>query len=570
MSRRLLAAALALAFVAPLHAAGDAAAKGARRTAAPPSAAELEADLLGRTVFQVLVGEIALQRSQPDMALSAYADLAQRTQDPRVVARATEIALATRKFDIALELARQWVKLDPNNQRGHQALAATLVAMDRTDELAPEISALLAHDKTNLGENLLRLNRMLARNSDKAAVQRVIDAVAQPYAGIAEAHFAMATAAANANDNQRALGEVDKALELRPNWEMAALFKTQLLARQSLPGAIDFLAPFVERTPDAKDARLALARMLIAEKRYDESRQHFTRLLKDYPDNPEVIYPVAMLALQQGDTTTGKAQLEKLLKGDFPDKNAVHYFLGQIEEEQKNNEAALAHYREVISGEQLIAARARSANLLVQAGRIEEARQIIHGTPGRTEAERTQLLLAESQLLREAQRPAEAYALLEAALAKQPDNVELLYDAALLAERVGKPEVLEAYLTRLIGLKPDHAHALNALGYSLAERNIRLPEAYDLLTRAVALAPNDPFIMDSMGWILYRQGKLNEALSTLQKAYGLKADPEIAAHIGEVLWTLDRKAEAGRFLREAAKKYPDNEVLAAALKKFAP
>lgn len=578
MPRSLLAAAIALLFAGSLHAAGEPAAKPGKRGSTPvapapataPTAAEREADLMGRTVFQVILGELALQRGQTDVAVTSYADLARRTQDPKVVARATEIALFARQFELALDLARQWTQLEPENQRARQTLSTTLVLLNRIDELAPEISTLLEQDKANLGENLLRLNRMLARHGDKQAVQRLVDRVAMPYAGIAEAHFAMATAAANAGDAMRALAEADKALDLRPDWEMAALVKTQLVARQSLPNAIDFLTGFVDRVPAAKDARLALARLLIAEKRYDESRKHFDRLLRDYPENPDVIYPVAMLALQQGDTATGKTQLEKLLKGDFADKSTVHFFLGQIEEELKNRDAALAHYMEVSAGEQFIAARARAAQLLVQKGRHDEARRLLQGTPGHSEAEKTQLILAESQLLRETQRFGEAYALLENALKKQPDNTDLLYDAALLAERLGKPELLESHLKHLLALKPDHAHGLNALGYSLADRNIRLPEAYELLSKAVALAPNDPFIMDSLGWVLFRQGKLDDALQTLQRAYSLKADPEIAAHLGEVLWTLNRKEEARQVLQNAARQHPDNEVLAGALKKLLP
>ncbi len=573
MSRTLLAAALALIFAAPVHAAGESAAKQARRAAPPPASVseqERSADVLGRTVFQVIVGELALQRGENELAATAYADLARRTRDPKVLARATEIALFARQFELALELGRLWIQVEPDSQRARQTVSSTLILLNRIDELAPEISVLLEQDKANLGDNLLRLNRMLARHPDKQTVQRLVDQVAAPYQGMAEAHFAMATAAANAGDTLRAMTEANRALDLRPDWEMAALVKTQLLARQSIPDAIDFLAGFVAANPAAKDARLALARMLIAEKRYDESRRHFNQLLQDHPDNPEVIYPVAMLALQQGDTATGKTQLEKLLKGDFPDKGTVHFFLGQIEEELKNREAALEHYRAVTPGEQFIAARARAAQLLVQLGHPEEARQLIRETPGRNDAERTQLTLAESQLLRDANRTAEAYALLEGAIRKEPDNTDLLYDAALLAERLGKPEVLEAHLKHLLSLKPDHAHGLNALGYSWADRNVRLPEAYELLRKAVALAPNDPFIMDSMGWVLYRQGKLEDARQTLEKAYGLKADPEIAAHLGEVLWTLGRRDEALRLLRTAAAQHPDNEVLTGTLKKLAP
>ena len=206
----------------------------------------------------------------------------------------------------------------------------------------------------------------------------------------------------------------------------------------------------------------------------------------------------------------------------------------------------------------------------MQQGKTEEARQLLRDTRGNTPSERTQLILAESQLLREAGRHNDAYIVLESALTKQPDNPEILYETALTAERIGKPDLLETHLKRLLELKPDHAHALNALGYSLADRNQRLDEAHDLITRALNLNPDDAFIMDSMGWVLYRQGKLDEALQTLERAYSLKADPEIAAHLGEVLWQLGRRDEARRILRDAAKKHPENEVLAGTLKKFLP
>jgi tetratricopeptide (TPR) repeat protein len=268
--------------------------------------------------------------------------------------------------------------------------------------------------------------------------------------------------------------------------------------------------------------------------------------------------------------STGRTQLEHLLTTDFPDKSTIHFFLGQLDQEQNKTEAAAEHYRQVTAGEQYIAARSRLAQMLLQQGKISEARELLHNTRGGTAAERTQLILAESQILREAGRHNDAYIVLDGALTAQPDNLELLYEAALTAERIGKPELLESHLKRLLNIKPDHAHALNALGYSWTERNIRLPEAQELIAKALSLTPEDPFIMDSMGWVLYRQGKLSEALQTLEKAYRIKADPEIAAHLGEVLWTLERKDDARRILREAYKAYPDNEALAGTVKKFLP
>ena len=569
MSKKLILAALALSLLGPLHAADEGSAKKPARKPSTAAAQGAE-DMLARTVFQSLLADLALQRGDTGLGISAWADLARRTRDPEVIARATEVAAATRQYELALELTRQWLEVEPGSSKARQTESTLLLLSNRLDDLAPQLASLLEQDKANVAGNLMHLNRMLNRHSDKKAVQRLIDRVAKPYDELPEAHFAMGLAAANADDLMRAQNEFQKALQQRPDWEAAELAYAQLLARTSPAGAIESLNEFLARKPEARDARLTLARLLISERNYDAARTQFDRLLKDSPDNPDVVYPVAMLALQQGDAAVARTQFEKLLKSDFADKSTVHYFLGQLEEEQKKPDLALEHYRQVTAGDQYIAARGRAAQILLRQEKIDEARELLRTTRGSTPAEKTQLILAEAQLLREAGRGDESYALLEAALAKQPDNPELLYETALAAERQGKPLVLEKHLGHLLELKPDHAHALNAFGYSLAERNIRLAEAHKLITRALMLAPQDPFIMDSMGWVLFRQGKLPEALKTLETAYGIKADPEIAAHLGEVLWTMGRKDDAARLMNEAAKKNPDSEVLAAALKKFSP
>ncbi len=548
-------------------AAGEAPAKAADKNASAQASSE---NILARTVFQALIGEFALQRGDIKLGVDAWSDLAQRTRDPNVIARATEVAGMVRQYDRALELTKLWLEVEPDSAKAKQTQSSLLIMANRIDDLAPQLATVLEQDKPNLGNNLLQLNRLLARHSDKKAVQTLIDRVASPYDTMPEAHFAMAQAAANAGDTLRALSETEKALLLRPDWEAAALARAQLQAKQSSLTAIDSLSDFVERNPNARDARLALARLLISEKQYNESRKHFERLIKENPDNPEVIYPVAMLALQQGDVKTGRTQLEKLLTTDYPDKSTVHFFLGQLDQEQKKPEAALEHYRQVLTGDQYIAARSRAAQILLQQGKPEEARELLHSTRSGNPAEQTQLILAESQLLREAGRLNDAFILLETALTSQPDNPELLYETALNAERIGQPEILETHLRHLLKLVPDHAHALNALGYSLADRNIRLPEARELITKALSLMPDDAFIMDSLGWVLFRQGELPESLKTLEKAYSIKADPEIAAHIGEVLWAMERKDDAQRILKDAAKQFPDNETINSTIKKLQP
>lgn len=570
MRPKYLAAALSIALGLCMSEAVLAGEATTRPTGRKASTATSTEDLLGRTVFQVLIGEFALQRGDTQLSADAWVDLALRTRDPKAVARAIDVTTAARQFERALELTRLWLVLEPLSERARQTQASLLVLTNRLDELAPELAQLLEHDKANLASNLMHLNRMLGRIGDKKAVQRLIDRLSKPYASIPEAHFAMAQAALSTGDNGRALAETEMALGLRPDWEMAALARAQLQASDAPGQAISGLTDFVSRNPSARDARLALARLLVTDKRYDESRQQFERLLKDNPDNPEVIYPVAMLALQHGDYTLGRQQLEHLLQTDFPDKSTVHFFLGQLDQEQKKPEAALNHFQQVTAGDQFIQARGRAAQLLMELGRPQEARELLRQTRGNSPAQEAQLILAESQMLRDAKRYNDAYIALESGLTTQPDNPDLLYEAALTAERMGKPELLEAHLKQLLAHTPEHAHALNALGYSWAERNVNLAEAHDLIVKASALIPEDPFIMDSLGWVLFRQGKLEAALQTLQNAYRIKADPEIAAHLAEVLWRLNRQAEAKRLLDTAQRQNPDNEVLANVIKKLQP
>ena len=210
------------------------------------------------------------------------------------------------------------------------------------------------------------------------------------------------------------------------------------------------------------------------------------------------------------------------------------------------------------------------AQLASKEARILRADQRLATAPAGTEEERIQLLISEGALLREAKQPNSAFTLLDNALTKNPEQPDLLYETALLAEKLGKMDILESRLRKLIKLRPDSAQAYNALGYSFAERNIKLTEARELIDQALILQPDDPFILDSLGWVIYRQGDLPRALAYLEQAYAKRDDPEVAAHIGEVLWALGRKEDAKRFLKEAHQKNPDNESLSAAAKKFSP
>lgn len=535
--------------------------------AVPTSAAELPA---GQVAYQVLLAEIALRRGYGDLALSVYAELALRSRDPQVLARAIEVAGFARRMDLAHELAQLWVETEPESVTARQTLVGVLIVLNRLDDLVPHLSKLLEQDKDNLGDNLSRLNRMLVRQPDKSAVLRLVQRVTQPYQGVAEAHFAVAQAALAAGDRPLAQESVRRAQELRPEWEMPVLLEAQIVSAEAPAKVVPLLERYLSRHPNAKDVRLHLARAYVGDKRFSDASAEFRRLLRDFPNSVEVVYPVAILALQQNDLDTAETQLKHLLELEFGDRNLVNYYLGQVMEARKNEAAAIDYYGQVGLSEPFLSARNRQALLLARAGKLDEARQVLQQTATMHPTERVALGQSEAQLLRDAKRYAEALEVLERLLKSNPGNAELLYDSALVADRLDKVALVEERLRQVIALQPENAHAYNALGYTFAERNMRLDEARELVARALALLPDDAFIIDSMGWVLYRQGDLAGALIQLQKAYGLRQDPEIAAHMGEVLWGLGRQDEARRVLREAARKDPDNEALAATVKKFQP
>ncbi|EXI82510.1 MAG: tetratricopeptide repeat protein [Candidatus Accumulibacter appositus] len=527
-------------------------------------------ELTGQIVYQVLLAEVALQRGRNEFASQAYADLAVRTRDPAVLERAIEVAGYARRFDRVLALARLWVQVEPDSKRAQQVLVGVRVLTNQLDGLAPQLITMLAADQPALPGNLLALNRMFARSPNRKAVLQLISTVGERFPDLPEAHYAIAVAASSAGEHERALAEARQALALRPDWQIGALLEAQLLTQKSPADGIASLQRFVDKNPQARDAQLHLARALVSEKRYAEAKRLFEQLLQAYPDNPDVVFPVAILALQENDTALAEAQLKHLITLDFPDKSAAYYYLGQVAEESQRADDALVYYQQVSPGDHYLPALIRGAAILAKQGKLDDARSQLNAAAARDPQLRVQLLIAEATLLREANQAATALALLEHELSEQADQPELLYESALLAERLGRLEVMEKRLRKLIALQPQSAQGYNALGYSYADRNMRLAEARELIETALKLAPNDPFILDSMGWVLFRQGELEGALTHLQRAYAQRPDAEIAAHMGEVLWMLGRTEEAQRTWREALERHPESVEIKETLKRFSP
>ncbi|MFO1362897.1 MAG: tetratricopeptide repeat protein [Burkholderiales bacterium] len=541
-----------------------AATQPAVESATPEEAREPELpkqDLTGETMYEFLLAEIAGQRGNTTLAAQAYADLARKTRDPRVAERATQVAVEARMPEAAIESAKIWADTAPESTRALGAAASLLVNAKRLDEAQPYLERILALSGDNRGDGFMQLNRLLSGNPDKAASLRAIQSLAGPYPALPQARFAVAAAASNAGQDELALKEVRAASQLKPDWELAALFEAQLLQKTSNAAASERLAQYLKTYPMSREVRLAYARTLVADKRYPEARVEFDRLAKDYPDNIDVVYSIALLSMQLEDWPVAEANLKRLLDLGYRDRNAVRFYLGQVAEERKNFPEALKWYGEVTPGQQYMPAQIRSAQVISKQGDLAGARKYLQQVNAQSSEQRVQLILAEAQLLRDAKQEREAFGLVDQALDKLPNNPELLYDHAMLAERIDRVDVLESSLRKLIRIKPDNAHAYNALGYTLADRNQRLVEANELIDTALKLAPDDAFIMDSKGWVLYRQGRTEEGLAYLQRAYSIRPDAEIAAHLGEVLWVLGRHADARKVWDEALKKSPENETL---------
>jgi tetratricopeptide (TPR) repeat protein len=525
-------------------------------------------ELTENLLYEYLLAEIAGQSGHVALSAQAYVDLARRTRDPRIARRATEVALYARMNNAAIEAATIWHEADPASTRALQALAGMLVASGRYEEALPRLRELLAGASGDPASGFTQLTRTLASAQDKQAALKLTQSLAADHPKVPEAHYAVARMATSAGDDRLALDEIRKARQLRPDWEAAVLLEAQLLQKTSVDQAAAVLADYLKKYPPAREARLAYARILVGQKRFTEARAEFQKLMTGLPDSTDMAFAVALLSLQLKDYDDAEKYLKGLLNSPYRDKDGVRLYLGQVAEERKDFPEALKWYGAVGEGEQYLQAQIRYAQVLSKQGKLDEARAHLRDAAARNSQQRIQLILAEAQLLRDANQPKAAFDLVGQALDRLPNNPELLYDYAMLAEKIERVDLLESSLRKLIEIRPEHAHAYNALGYSLADRNQRLPEAQELIEKALKLAPDDSFIIDSMGWVLYRRGKLKDSLTYLRRAYAGRPDPEIAAHLGEVLWALGERSEAERVWGEAAKDSPDNETLANTIKRL--
>ena len=512
-------------------------------------------------MYRLLVGELASHRGEFSLALEHYLDAARETRNAGVAARTVQIAVLARDDESALEAARLWSEIDPSSLDATQILASLQLRTGDTVGAVEGLDAIVTAMTEPPGSGFQRVAELLAGEEDSASAVDAMRQLVARHDDNPDAHLALARLLARTGALEEALVVVERASELDLHHERIAIFEARVRQRlDEIDRAIERLSEFLDRVPDSGTVRMSYARTLVDAGRYDEALAEFERLVAEAPDNDEARFALGLLFVQTERLEEAVQQLEKIPNAS-PRRPSALFYLARIAETQQRFDDAIATYRRVRRGEHRLNAQIRVAILLAENGDLDSARQHLHGVPTLDGQERVRVLLAEGGLLMRAERYEDAMSVYDRSLEELPGNTDLLYARGMLAERMDRLDLLERDMRAIISREPDNAEALNALGYTLADRTDRYEEAYELITRAIELKPDDHYIVDSLGWVLYRLGRHEEALEHLRRAMSITPDPEIAAHLGEVLWVLGQKVEAREVWSTALEQSPGDENL---------
>ena len=530
---------------------------------------EVAPELSGELLYYLLSAEIAGQRGRLDIAVPFYLKAAQLSRDPEIVERATRIAVYARDERRALEAAEMWVELQPDNLEAHQVTAALLMREGKVNEALPHLERVLSGDQQSSRSSYMLITSLLSKEKDKQAALVTMEQLVAKRRQDPEALYAYAHLAMLVGSLDKASTGVNQALELKPDWSEAHILRANILIRQGQNEQVmSLIQDAVESYPDDVVIRLYYARRLVDERRYEQARDQFSILLDYKPDAPEVLYALGLLNLQTQRAGDAQRNFEHLIElGQRVDE--AYYYLGQVAEMEKDTAAAMRYYTEVRNGSNYVDAQIRIAAMLAEQGDIDAARARLQNISAPTMDVELRLFMAEGEILRNANQLQEAYDFYTLALQQMQNNSQLLYSRALTAEKLGRIDEAVADLGRIVKNEPNNAEALNALGYTLVDMTGRVAEGKQYIEKALKLKPNDPAILDSMGWAYYRLGEHENALRYLQQAFDKLKDPEIAAHLGEVLWVMGNEERAREIWEEALRETPKDKVLQNVIERFA-
>ena len=538
----------------------------------------------GPLFYQLLLSELYVLSGDPGAGYSLTLDAARKQRDAALYRRAVEVALEARSGDAALSAARAWAQDLPQSAEAQRFVLQILLALNRVQEAGPVLRSLLERSSpTERNDALNDIPQTFARVTDKAralaVVREALGSMLKKREHAPAAWTTLGRMELAANQLPQSLASARQGHQANPVSPFPVLLALELLER-GLPEAEALVRRHLlvspETPPGMPPVALTYARILLDLQRYADARSQLNTITAQQPTLAEPWLLLATLQAQDNalaEATTSLQNYMALARQAGDERSArgltqAYLQMAHIAEKQNDFAGANAWLDRIENANDIMAAQMRRASLLARQGDLAQARALLRNHPERRPEDARLKLLAEAQLLRDMKAWQQAFEVYEEARARYPQDTELLYEQAMMAEKAGKPDVMELLLRQIMVIKPDHQHAYNALGYSLADRNERLPEAKQLIEKALELTPTDPYIQDSLGWVEFKLGNLPRALEILQGAYRKRPDAEIAAHLGEVLWAMDQREAALKIWREGLLLSHDNETLQATLKRL--
>lgn len=528
-------------------------------------------DAVADASYALMVAEIALNQGDTELAIRHYLELAKSQENPDIAERAVRVAVYGQDLEAAIEAAQRWVELDPERVEARQVIAAIYIRQDNIPEAFNYISGLIQTSELEDSQLFPPLLGMLAREKNANTVLAVTQRLAKENPSRAYAQYLHGMLSAQNGRPEEALKYLDRSIALAEIEGLHSARARVLLKLGRSDEAVVSLQKAVQNNPDDQGLRLTYARLLVDIKEYEKARIEFEKLHQASPEDAELLFTLGLLSLESQRLDDAEKYMMMLVRLKQREGEA-QYYLGRIYENRKQYEAAIDWYREVHVGEYKFDARLRIADMLGISGRTEEAIEHLDAMlkGSQSDGSLVRIYISKGELLRSVRRYEQALAVFNTALGIVPGNSDLLYSRALVAEKLGRIDLLEADIRAILKTEPDNAHALNALGFTLADQTDRYQEAYGYIKRAIEIMPDDAAIIDSWGWVHYRLGEYDKAIDLLRKALSHFNDAEIAAHLGEVLWVSGNQEEATSVWNEALEKSPNDPMLQEVMQRFIP
>lgn len=518
--------------------------------------------------YKFLIAELAAKRGHYNLSARYALEIAQLISDPELAKQAANLALYAQDYALATQATQLWLSLDANNLQARYNLIRILLQQNNLDQVAEQLDNLLLQ-LTEKPETQQRLINDVFSDQPAEQIKTLVELMLQKSTPTVAQLLLYARLLVTAQELPLAQTVLEQLFaQQQSHVEAVPLYVYVLSQQEKNPQAITWLAELVRKEPQEREWQLLYARLLAEDEQTEAAIAEFERLIFSDQNDPKILYALGILYLQTKKFTQAKTYFSRLLAVE-QDNDIALYYLGQLNELEEKHEIALNLYRRINpDSNHYLSAQIRIAMLLVTLDQFEQAIEHIREATTRAGSERLALIQIEVELYMQAERYSEAMNTYDQYLESYPQNLSLRYMRAMLAEKMGQIQLLEQDLNYILSIEPDHVDALNALGYSLTNHTERYAEAYKLIKKALELRPDAYYILDSMGWVLYRQGELAQAIEYLRQAYALQADPEVAAHLGEVLWMNGQQAEAQQIWLQAIGLFPDEEELKNIIRKF--